>query len=60
MAFLCKIGKHKWDSNYDPMYERYTRVCLMCGKEQIGFERIVTVKYKNKENDKSRCKNKSD
>lgn len=57
MNFLCKIGKHKWESTYDLMYDEYSRICSRCGEKQIGILTVKVVTYKKNKNDKSRCKN---
>jgi hypothetical protein len=45
---LCKLNLHLWETDYDVMYEKYSRVCSKCGHEQVESSRTLTIKYEDK------------
>jgi hypothetical protein len=49
---LCILNIHKWNSTYDPMYDKYSRVCERCEKKQKAKSVFTHISYEDEPKDK--------
>lgn len=44
---FCRLGLHRYEHNYDNMYDEHTRTCEQCGKVQYAKVIYLNIKWQD-------------